>query len=135
MSPLKISQTEESTHSTAAISDLFSVLSGKSDVVGSGEIDWLNEKLANKVSLVSGWFTLLCGEFSPRDGIYCHFGKEFGLSLNETLHRAPLIHFVATWKPWAKGIQTANKEDRTPELESIYDRWNQVKKRACVKVY
>jgi hypothetical protein len=119
------------TLANSIVSKLKPILSGEDSGFGA-DMDWLNKQLlAGDLTLVSGWYTLLCGEFYPKDGIYQYFGRELGLSAAEVLQRAHLVHFVASWKPWAEGIHAANG-DETTELREIYRRWNGFRDRACM---
>jgi len=120
----------------AVIHKIFdTVLKGKDYGTGDGEMDWFNAKFKRSSSLtfVSGLYTLLCGEFFPGDGIFNYWGEKLNLSPNEMLKTAPLVHFIATWKPWGRGIETA-EGGVTTELKLIYKRWNEASKKACKKI-
>lgn len=106
------------------------LLKGSFKAVGASEMDWFNANLKDEINLVSGFYTLLCGEFYPGDGIYKRYGKKLGLEPKELLDFVPLVHFIANWKPWGNGIKEA-KGKETPELQHIYERWYDVEGRAC----
>ena len=96
-----------------------------------GDMDWLNSaSLRDDVSLVSGFYTLLVGEFYPGDAIYNYWGKRFGWTPARVLKEAPLVHFIAGWKPWGNGIKEA-KGRTTPELELVFNEWRRLRRRVC----
>ncbi|KAA8496546.1 hypothetical protein FVE85_0275 [Porphyridium purpureum] len=99
---------------------------------GPGEMDWFNKdpNVTDQVEAVSGFWTLLVGEFFPGDKIYKYWGSKLGLSPSMVYERAFLFHFIATWKPWSNGIGEA-KGRVTPELRRAYREWNELRKVAC----
>jgi hypothetical protein len=101
------------------------------EAIGLGEMDWFNHHLVpDNVTMVSGFYTLLTGEFYPNDGAYGYWAKQRNQTPAEVLQSAPLVHFVSRWKPWKKGIKMA-KKNTTQELIDIYDIWNRLRERAC----
>lgn len=94
------------------------------DAEVDGDMDWFNTErvLSEDVSLLSGFFTLLVGEFSPRDPVYRFWGKRLHWSDDEVFERAYIIHFIANWKPWSKGIREANGVE-TRQLQQAYQEW------------
>ena len=100
-----------------------------------GEMDWFNadKEVTDNVALVSGFYTLLCGEFFPGDGVYQYWGKRLQKTPEEILDSAHLVHFIAGWKPWASGIGEAHGNE-TPQLKRIYGIWEGYRANACARV-
>lgn len=89
-----------------------------------GDMDWFNSDraLVDEMSLLSGFFTLLVGEFAPGDPAYRYWSNHFGWSPEEVYDNAYLVHFVAGWKPWRSGIREA-KGNETEELRRVFRDW------------
>jgi hypothetical protein len=113
-------------------------LSTLTDSVGrsfGSDMDWFNENtyVKDSMSLVSGFYTLLCGKFYPKDKVYQYWGKRLQKTPKEVLESAHLVHFIAGWKPWGSGIREAHG-DETPQLKRIYEIWEGYKVKACPRV-
>lgn len=97
-----------------------------------GDMHWFNNALdvRDDATLISGFYTLLVGEFYPKDAIYSFWASRFGWTSARVLDEARVIHFIANWKPWGSGIKEA-KGNTTPELEQAFSEWNSLRSRVC----
>ena len=97
-----------------------------------GDMHWFNGAIdvRDDVTLVSGFYTLLVGEFYPKDAIYSFWANRFGWTSARVLDEAHVIHFIANWKPWGSGIKEA-RGNTTPELERAFLQWNSFRGRVC----
>ena len=97
-----------------------------------GDMHWFNGALdvRDDVTLVSGFYTLLVGEFYPKDAIYSFWANRFGWTSARVLDETHVIHFIANWKPWGSGIKEA-RGNTTPELERAFLYWNSLRGRVC----
>jgi len=100
------------------------------EAFGLSEMDWFNHYLVHNITLVSGFYTLLTGEFYSHDGAYAYWQRQRNQTAALVLQDAPLIHFISRWKPWKKGIAMA-KKNMTEQIIQIYKDWNQLKEQAC----
>jgi hypothetical protein len=100
-------------------------------VAGRGDMHWFNKNdLLNHITLVHGWYALLVGEFYAKDGAFRKIGDQYNMTPAEVLQKATLIHFIARWKPWKKGIDMANGFVND-ELRKIYNDWANIWDQAC----
>lgn len=88
------------------------------------EMDWFNQYLRTECGTLDSIYNMLVGEFYPNDNIYRHFGRKLGITPAEMLKQAPLVHFVADWKPWNPGSR--DKFMSSTELKSIFETWTNV---------
>ena len=97
------------------------------------EMDWFNadKTVTDDMTLVSGFFTLLVGEFYPRDDIYRFWGKRLQRSPEEIYNHSYSIHFVAGWKPWSRGLGEAHGVE-TPELRRSFAEWKELRSHVCL---
>ena len=97
-----------------------------------GDMHWLNsaEGIRDEMTLVSGYFSLLIGEFYPDDNIFSYYSKRFNWSLAKVLDQAYSIHFIAGWKPWGNGVSEAHGKT-TPELVKAFQEWEVNRQQVC----
>lgn len=99
-----------------------------------GEMDWVNMEFRDTAVVLDGFYSVLIGEWCPSDDIYRHWQRHFDKSARWVMEHAPLVHFVADWKPWdvtnAKGLHRKCYRYQ-PELLEIYQRWWQTRDRVC----
>jgi hypothetical protein len=98
-----------------------------------GDMDWFNDHLSRggHVGDVDNLFVMLAGEFYPKDRIYGHFQRSLNLTDQGLLKSAPLVHFVADWKPWLKSTKQKGLYKASAVLVEVLSRWNRVSKTAC----
>lgn len=98
-----------------------------------GDMQWFNTatEIKDDATLISGFFSLLVGEFYPDDKIYSFWSKRFNWTSAQTFDKAYTIHFIASWKPWGKGLEAANGKI-TPELARAFAEWRALRKKVCV---
>ncbi|CAE7169701.1 SLC1A2, partial [Symbiodinium pilosum] len=65
-----------------------------------GEMDWVNSHFRNSMDVLDGFYALLVGEWCGDDKIFQYWQKYFQKGPEWILAHAPIVHFIAEWKPW-----------------------------------
>lgn len=91
-----------------------------------GEMDWFNHEFRDDAVYLTGFQSLLNGEFVPGDRIFGYWGQKLNLNASSTLSRATFVHCIAGWKPWIY-----HEPAQTRELRRLYLRWEDAKREVC----
>eukprot|EP00397_Hematodinium_sp_SG-2012_P042123 GEMP01046531.1.p1 GENE.GEMP01046531.1~~GEMP01046531.1.p1 ORF type:complete len:363 (+),score=48.58 GEMP01046531.1:72-1091(+) len=100
----------------------------------AGEMDWVNKHFRDRINLLDGFYALLVGEWCDDDRISKYWQNHFGVNASTLVEMAPLVHFVASWKPWhitnRARLQQMCKNPQ-PELAQVYQKWWDASARLC----
>ena len=99
-----------------------------------GEMDWINEHFRDKMDILDGFYSVLTGEWCPKDGVYQYWQKQFGEGPEWVMQNAVLVHFVSDTKPWkykSEKMVEAKCPGHQPQFLQIYQKWWKAKAELC----